>query len=200
MSKIRFSKGELKEQRDSLARFQRYLPSLQLKKRQLQMHIREVREAAAAAEAREQALQAGMEPWSGLLGGQEDIFRGWVVPERVVTEERNIAGTLVPVLKEVVFADMDYDLYDAPVWFDRAVVLLREFFKVVCERKVLLEQARRLEQELRVTSQRVNLFEKVKIPECHENIRIIRIYLGDQQVSAVGIGKVAKKKLELAGV
>ena len=53
-----------------------------------------------------------------------------------------------------------------------------------------------LKQELRVTTQRVNLFEKVKIPECLENIRRIRIYLGDQQANAVGISKVAKKKIE----
>ena len=53
-----------------------------------------------------------------------------------------------------------------------------------------------LEQELRITTQRVNLFEKVKIPGCLENIRKICIYLGDQQANAVGISKVAKKKIE----
>lgn len=53
-----------------------------------------------------------------------------------------------------------------------------------------------LEQELRSTAQRVNLFEKVKIPEAKENIRVIGIYLGDQQTSAVVRGKIAKKKLQ----
>jgi respiratory nitrate reductase gamma subunit len=48
----------------------------------------------------------------------------------------------------------------------------------------------------RITTQRVNLFEKVKIPECLDNIRVIRIYLGDQQANAVGVSKVAKKKIE----
>jgi V/A-type H+-transporting ATPase subunit D len=43
----------------------------------------------------------------------------------------------------------------------------------------------------------VNLFEKVKIPECLDNIRRIKIYLGDQQANAVGISKVAKKKIEV---
>ena len=54
-----------------------------------------------------------------------------------------------------------------------------------------------LKAELRVTTQRVNLFEKIKIPECLENIRKIRIYLGDQMANAVGISKVAKKKIEV---
>ena len=58
------------------------------------------------------------------------------------------------------------------------------------------QQIEFLEQELRITTQRVNLFEKIKIPECQDNIRVIRIYLGDQQANAVGVGKVAKKKIE----
>ena len=52
-----------------------------------------------------------------------------------------------------------------------------------------------LEKELRSTSQRVNLFEKVKIPEAKENIRIIGVFLGDQQTAAVVRGKISKKKL-----
>ena len=52
-----------------------------------------------------------------------------------------------------------------------------------------------LENELRATSQRVNLFEKVKIPEAKENIRVIGVFLGDQQTAAVVRGKISKKKL-----
>ena len=45
------------------------------------------------------------------------------------------------------------------------------------------------------TTQRVNLFEKVKIPEAKEAIRIIRIKLGDEMTAAVGRAKIAKNKL-----
>ena len=51
-----------------------------------------------------------------------------------------------------------------------------------------------IEQELRVVSQRVNLFEKVKIPEALENIRKINIYIGDQMTNSVGRSKIAKGK------
>jgi V/A-type H+-transporting ATPase subunit D len=63
------------------------------------------------------------------------------------------------------------------------------------ERDVLRRQKKLLVHELRVTIQRINLFEKVKIPECRENIRRIQIYLGDQQANAVARGKIAKSKL-----
>ena len=61
--------------------------------------------------------------------------------------------------------------------------------------RILDEQLRRLGDELRTTTQRVNLFEKVKIPETKEHIRTIRIYLGDQQTAAVVRGKIAKQNL-----
>ena len=65
--------------------------------------------------------------------------------------------------------------------------------------KTLRTQVELLDKELRATSQRVNLFEKVKIPEARENIRVIGVYLGDQQTAAVVRGKISKKKLKEAG-
>ena len=53
-----------------------------------------------------------------------------------------------------------------------------------------------LAKELRTTSQRVNLFEKVKIPEAKANIKKISVYLGDQQVSEVVRSKISKKKID----
>jgi vacuolar-type H+-ATPase subunit D/Vma8 len=64
------------------------------------------------------------------------------------------------------------------------------------EAEVLEEQVRLLSQELRTTSQRVNLFEKVKIPETKANIKKIGIFLGDEQVAAVVRSKISKKKLQ----
>jgi V/A-type H+/Na+-transporting ATPase subunit D len=40
----------------------------------------------------------------------------------------------------------------------------------------------------------VNLFEKVKIPECKEAIRVIKIAIGDEQTAAVTRGKIAKSR------
>ena len=66
------------------------------------------------------------------------------------------------------------------------------------EAEVLEEQVRLLTKELRTTSQRVNLFEKVKIPETKANIKKIGIFLGDEQVAAVVRSKISKKKLQTA--
>ena len=123
-------------------------------------------------------------------------LKKWVIPEEIKTEVTNIAGAIVPDLKDIVFKEIDYDFYSMPFWVDRGVSELRKWVSLLVGIKIIKEQLVILERELRITTQRVNLFEKVKIPECLENIRKIRIYLGDQQANAVGISKVAKKKIE----
>ena len=42
MAKVKLTKNELKAQRDALKRYERYLPTLQLKKQQLQAEVRAV--------------------------------------------------------------------------------------------------------------------------------------------------------------
>ena len=93
------------------------------------------------------------------------------------------------------FKDISYSLFEYPLWVDSGIEALKKASVYDARVKTLQEQIDLLNKELRTTSQRVNLFEKVKIPEAKENIRRIGIYLGDQQTSAVVRGKIAKKKL-----
>lgn len=198
MSKIKLTKGELKRQRDSLKQFQRYLPTLQLKKQQLQMKILEFRRVLAEKQAGLNRKEESLKKWIELLAdpqlGDVDL-KPWVVPEAIETETINIAGAALTVLKSIRFRDVKYDFYATPFWLDRGIEELRAYFSFLVEVMIVKKQIVRLEHELRITTQRVNLFEKIKIPEAQEHIRKIRICLGDQQANAVGISKVAKKKL-----
>ncbi|HOV64974.1 MAG TPA: V-type ATP synthase subunit D, partial [Spirochaetia bacterium] len=99
------------------------------------------------------------------------------------------------LFKALVFEDVPYDLFAYPLWVDKGIAALKELALVDAEMRVLRMQEELLGRELTVTTQRVNLFEKVKIPETRENIRQIRIYLGDEQTAAVVRGKIAKKNI-----
>ena len=118
-----------------------------------------------------------------------------MVVDRIEKEKGNIAGVEVPVFKELVFKRIEYDLNYYPLWVDKALEELKNIAKYDALVSTLEERIELLSKELRTTTQRVNLFEKVKIPETKENIRVIGIYLQDQQTSAVVRGKIAKKKL-----
>ena len=198
MVKIKLTKSELKKQRDSLTQFSHYLPTLQLKKRQLQIKIFEIRKIYKQKQAALQALEEDLKTWIGLLADTSVDITPWIVPQEIITEMHNIAGADIPVFKDSRFRTLDYDLYETPFWTDEGIAKLRNYAALVAECAVVAKQAKVLEKELTITTQRVNLFEKIKIPECIENIRKIRIYLGDQQANAVGVSKVAKKKIEVA--
>lgn len=203
MAKIKLTKGELKRQRDALKRFERYLPTLQLKKQQLQMEI--LRQTALLDEKRhaESIKKKAVEVWAGLLAETSVGLKPWLKPSRVRTAARNIAGVDIPVFEGADFQEAEYDLFIVPLWVDHALEELRALISLRSEVAIVEKGIGILRQELRITTQRVNLFEKVKIPETEENIRLIKIYIGDQMTNAVGRSKIAKRKIEeseLAGV
>ena len=194
MPRISLNKTELKKQRDALKRFQRYLPMLQLKKQQLQAEVERVRREQAHVLDAGQRLREALLGWVALLA--EDVgLEKRIALERVEIEWVNIAGVPIPVFVQTQVRTAPYDLFVTPPWVDRAVESLRAMLALQAEATVLEEQARRLARELRLTAQRVNLFEKIKIPEAQDHIRRLAIYLGDQQTAAFGWALEAKRKL-----
>ncbi len=194
MPKIKHTKSELKHQRDDLRRFSRFLPTLELKKQQLQIEVRRTRAALAASRAEEAALRAELDGWIRLFAepaGLNALLR----VKAVRRSAGNIAGVAIPVFEGVEFERAQPDLFQSPPWVDDALDALERLIRLKAARAVLEVQAERLGAELRVSTQRVNLFEKVKIPACTDNIRVIRIFLGDEQTAAVARAKLAKNKL-----
>jgi V/A-type H+-transporting ATPase subunit D len=129
---------------------------------------------------------------------EAEKFTSLVKVESIRTSTANIAGITIPVFEGVNFIPVEWDLLTTPWHTDDCVAALKESLSLRAEGKVLEKQYQLLLAELTTTSQRVNLFEKVKIPECKENIRRIRIQLGDMETSAVARSKIAKKKSALA--
>lgn len=194
MPRISLNKTELKKQRDAIQRFQRYLPLLQLKKQQLQAEVERVRREQARVLDAGQRLREAMNGWVALLA--EDVgLETLIALERVEIEWGNIAGVPVPVFVRAHLRAAPHDLFVTPPWVDRAIESLRALLALRAEAVVLEEQSRRLARELRLTAQRVNLFEKIKIPEAQDNIRRLAIYLGDQQTAAFGWALESKRKL-----
>ena len=201
---VKLTKNEQKKQKDALKQFQRYLPTLQLKQQQLQAVIRESEQEIAKLKEGQAKAKASLSGWIAVYGENasfpsEKSIGTLVKVDRIEKDRGNIAGVEVPVFRELVFKPIEYDLDFYPLWVDKAIVALRDIAKFDALVRTLEERIELLSAELRTTTQRVNLFEKVKIPEAKENIRVIGIYLQDQQTAAVVRGKIAKKKLVKAG-
>jgi len=196
MAKIKFTKGELKRQRDALKQYERYLPTLQLKKQQLQIEIAHQlslfdEKKANLDKKKHQALT-----WAGLLTESDVEVKPYLKDFKVYRKALSIAGVDIPIFEGTLFEPAEYDLLSCPLWMDLGVDALREIVSLQEEIKCIEEGIGILRQELRTTAQRVNLFEKIKIPQAEENIRLIKIYIGDQMANAVGRSKIAKRKIE----
>lgn len=198
MATIKLTKNELKTQKDALKMYQRYLPTLTLKKQQLQTEIRTIDARAKEVRARRKALEEEFTQWIAVFGEPEVFDPTMVQVQNIRKGTGNIAGVTIPIYEGADFSRGDYDLYSTPLWIDLAADKMEQALSLDLEAEVLDEQVRLLNIELRTTTQRVNLFEKVKIPETKDNIKKITVYLGDQQVAAVVRGKISKRNLEKA--
>ena len=196
MGKVKFTKGELKRQRDALKQYERYLPTLQLKKQQLQLEILHQMAFLEEKNGARKELRRDIEVWAGLLTEPGHDIKKWLKPKEVLIDSKNVAGVDIPIFKRVEFSQPEYDLFTTPLWVDAAIEELRKLLSLREEIAALERGIKILRHELRVTTQRVNLFEKVKIPEAREAIRLIKIYIGDQMANAVGRSKIAKRKIE----
>jgi len=192
MAKIKLTKTELKAQTDALKRFQRFLPMLQLKKQQLQSEIAGISAKAEEVAAKERAVRSALDRWVGLFATDEQLVSGLVKVKAIHTGTANIAGVAIPTFESIETEVKGIDPWATPAWVDDAVKTTTEVLALQSERAVFEEQRRLVTIELQTTSQRVNLFEKVKIPQCKEAIRVIKIALGDEQTAAVTRGKIAK--------
>ena len=113
MAGVKLTKNELKKQKDSLKRFQRYLPTLQLKKQQLQLVIRQVEAQEKELRRKQQSLRDSIQHWIAVFGDEITLDK-YVELDKIVTDVNNIAGVDVPVFSELTYKSIEWDLLETP--------------------------------------------------------------------------------------
>ena len=195
---LKLTKNELRTQQIRLSQFQRYLPTLQLKKAMLKFEVSLAQMELSRLRDEMHLTRHQVEDFAPFLLEKVDVnLLLYADVLHVKKHYENIAGVEIPIFDTIIFRDADYSLFDTPVWADRATEILREFATVREKMSIAEEKKRALEKELRAVSIRVNLFEKILIPRSQGNIKKIRIFLSDQQLASVAQAKVAKKKIAL---
>ncbi len=193
MPKLRLTVTEERAQKEALTRYERFLPTLTLKKLQLQVEVNRVRRERREIAQEKDAFFSRVKPWVAVLA-EDAGLDGFAGRLEMKAGTANVAGVFVPVAWDVRHVPGEYGLYDTPLWVDAALEAVGSLAVLTARDRILSEEEDILSRELAYTLQRVNLFEKVKIPEARENIRKIRVYLADQQAAAVVRGKIAKAK------
>lgn len=195
MGDYKLNKVELTRFRRQTKTYKQYLPVLKLKQEQLQAEQLKARRALLALREDLARQRAALESVIAMLDEPLPMDIGaYLRPLTIETSTTTVAGVEVPMIAGIVFAELSISYFGNPIWLSRSAEKLRDLVRLNIKTSVFEERLRRISAELRRTTQRVNLFEQVLIPEAKEAIRRIRIALGDQQVAAVGRAKIAKRK------
>ncbi|MBM3207760.1 MAG: V-type ATP synthase subunit D [Chlamydiae bacterium] len=198
MAQLKLTKTELRIQQIKLAQLQKYLPTLQLKKAMLQVEVNSCQQEIESLLSQFHQQENHIARFSSLFTDKyiNDFFSSLHVSDVKKTYE-NIAGVDIPIFQSVTFAPATYMLFDTPIWYETAIDSVKKLITLREKEKVAQDKKIALEKELREVSIRVNLFEKIMIPRAQDNIKKIKIFLGDLQLAAVSQAKVAKKKIEM---
>lgn len=194
MAKLKLSKSALQQERQQLKLYERTLPSLDLKRRQLSIELAKATAALEQAQQAVEALEGGIGEQLPMLANPDIELSGLVHMTDFELVEENVVGVRLPLLKQIHCTVADYSLLAKPAWVDVLVERLRDAAEQRTQVLVAAERVRILKyQEKRVT-QRVNLFDKILIPNAKHNIQRIQIFLGDAERAAVVRSKIAKAK------
>ncbi|MEN6638232.1 MAG: V-type ATP synthase subunit D [Smithella sp.] len=194
--RIKLNKVSLREQKQKMALYQRFLPALEARKQQFLMQLGVVRKDIRKQENALAQLIEDMALSSPLVRDMEGQLKPFIKILQFRVSTHNVAGLKIPLFEEVVFEDPSYSVFATSYSFEIVLERLREAIRRREKLKILLKQERILADGFRKTSQRINLYEQRLIPECREALRKIAVYLQDQQAAAVGVAKVAKRLLE----
>jgi V/A-type H+-transporting ATPase subunit D len=194
MAKLRLSKAALAKERQQLKLYGRLLPSLDLKRRQLTVESEKARRACREAQSAAQQYENDVGQKLPMIANPNIDLRGLVQLQDVELGTENIVGVKLPVLTRVDYEVAEYSFISTPAWVDELVTRLQEIIELRLKARLAAKRVQILEYAVRRVTQRVNLFDRILIPNARRNIKKIQVFLGDLERDAVIRSKIAKRK------
>jgi V/A-type H+-transporting ATPase subunit D len=194
MARLKLSKASLQQERTKLKLYEKLLPSLELKRRQLTIERDKARKEYEATRAEVERLEARVGAELPMLANTEIDLRGLVKMTAFLLEQENVVGVRLPLLKQIECQVAEYALLAKPAWVDLLVERVRDAAEARTRIQVAAQRVRVLERAERRITQRVNLFERILIPRTQKNIQRIQVWLGDMERAAVVQAKLAKAR------
>lgn len=191
--KFQYNKTALQGLNKQLKVRQNALPTLKNKEAALRLEVKKGRDGAAELEKR---LKSKMETVSDSAGLWNEFIPKLIAIGSVETDTKKIAGVKVPILKEVNFEELEYSLFDKPKWFAGGIAFMRELAHLALEREFFIRKTALMDHARRKTTQKVNLYEKVQIPEYKDAIRKIKRFLEDEENLSKSAQKIVKRRQE----
>ena len=194
MARLQLNKSSLAREMGQLRTYERFLPSLDLKRQQLVAEKAKAVAAIAEMEAKVAKLTAKVGRDVPMLGNTGVDLDGLVRLTDYQLGTENVVGTHLPILEKIEVAVRPYSPMTKPHWVDDVARLLQDMLEARLRVQVARQRVEALSKAVDVITQRLNLFDKVLIPNARANIKKIRIYLSDAEMASVVRSKISKRK------
>lgn len=195
MSRLQLSKSSLSNQNKSLKIFKQFLPSLDLKRKQLMLKKMQVKKELIEIKAQIEEIYENISDYLPMLANKNIKVEDLVSIKEANIEKENIVGVKLPILKNIEFDTKEYSFFMTPHWVDSYVKLCKEVITLKLNINIKERRLSILDEAITKVTQRVNLFDKVLIPKAISNIKKIQISLSDNECASVVRSKIAKKKM-----
>jgi V/A-type H+/Na+-transporting ATPase subunit D len=194
MARLQLNKSALAHETTQLRSYQRFLPSLDLKRQQLMAERAKARAEVATLTAQVSELAQSVGKRVPMLAQDGVDLDGLVTLQDYHVKEVNVVGVKLPELDRMVITVRRYSPMAKPQWVDAVAQLLHDMIEARLKVSVAQQRVHIFDKAVDTVTQRVNLFEKVLIPQAKANIKKIRIFLSDEQMQAVVRSKISKRK------
>jgi len=191
--KFHYNKTTIQLFKRQLAIRQKALPILKNKETALRLEVVNLTKELEQIRNQQKTLYDKLEDFKGFWIEFPEILK----MEHIEIYQKKVIGVKIPEIETISFELSDLSWWNLPAWIPAGIELLREACQLKIKADVLQQQIDVLDLARKKTTQKVNLYEKVQIPEYEDAILKIKRFLEDKENISKAAQKIVKKRKEL---
>lgn len=190
--KFHYNKTTIQQFKRQLAIRQKALPILKNKETALRLEVVKLTKELEQIREERKQLNVRLEHYHAFWVEFPEIL----LMDKVEMFSKKVIGVKVPEIKSIAFKIADVSWWNMPAWVPDGVALMKEAIALNLKTDMLLEQIAILDLARKKSTQKVNLYEKVQIPEYEDAILKIKRFLEDKENISKAAQKIVKKRKE----
>jgi len=171
------------------------LPTLKSKEAALRIEVKKAKKFALEYDAK---LNQTVKEIKDMVRLWVEFDEGLIKLKDATYSTKTIAGVKIPVLDNLEFELIEISVYQKKNWFLDGIQILKKLTEFSIKRDVNWKAMEILEFARKKTTQKVNLYEKVQIPEFNQAISKIKRFLEDEENLSKSAQKILKRRNEKA--
>lgn len=188
--KYQFNKISLQRIEKELNIRLKALPTLKAKESALRQEVKKAQQKLQEIQTQIDTLNQKMNNFLMLWAEYPDLL----TIEKVVLNEKNIAGVKIFLLTRVDFQIVKAGLFHQRAWVVEGTEFLKQRIELILLQRIWEKNLQTLHEARRKTTQKVNLYEKVQIPQFQLAIRRIKGFLEDVENLSRASQKIIKSR------